>query len=100
LIQVLLHFPLGSAEPQHLLSPAGHKGWQTVELGTHPEGQPELVVGVEQQCWPLGQPAEAMLIREQTELSPVLRVTLPEELHGPTNRVVISPLEVCCSDIV
>ena len=100
LTQASLHFPLGSGEPQHLLSPAGQRGWQTVEFGTHPEGQPELVVGVEQQRWPVGQPAEAMLMREQTELSPALRVTLPVESHGPTNRVVIRPGEVCCSDIV
>jgi hypothetical protein len=70
-----LHFPLGSADPQHLFVPAGHNGWQTVVFGTHPEGHPELVVGVEQQWWPVGQPADAMFTMVQIVLSPGLRVT-------------------------
>ena len=75
------------------------EGLADSRVGTHPEGHPD-VVGVEQQCWPAGQPAEAMLMTLQMVLSPMLSATLPVESQAPVNRVVMRPGEVCCSDTV
>jgi hypothetical protein len=85
------HCPLGSCVPQQLFVPRPHNGWQATSFATHPAEHPCLEVVIEQQCWPVAHPVEAIFKIVQIWLSPGLKAMRPLESQPLINLGVKKP---------